>query len=136
LPRDFDLVMGKPEELAFPVGDHRGQWYKAAVEVGAGHWECTECSARCEGRVCSTHGKRKVKGGTRYRGITLRHCRHTSARNMSDAGVDRKRGKEVLGDVTDSMYDRYNIPKDKDLAETREKIERFHRQAQRRRRSN
>ena len=133
LPQDFDLKPGKPNELLFPLGDIRGEWRKACVKVGAGYYACDVCGERCTGLKCPAHGKRLVKR-LRYRGITLRHCRHSFARRMSDAGVDRKRGKDILGDVTDAMYDRYNIPLSKDVERVGELMERFHQKEQKARR--
>src|SRR5437588_474047 len=52
LPKDFDRKPGKPDEVVFPLGDIRDEWRAATVKVGAGYYECRECGARCEGRVC------------------------------------------------------------------------------------
>jgi integrase len=131
LPQDYDLPVGQPADLVFPLGDYRDPWRKACVKVGAGHLECTACGARCNSRLCPTHGKRPAKGGTRYVGITLRHCRHTVARRLSDNKVSRKRAKDMFGDVTDSMFDRYNIPVDGDVEQIGRTLERAHRREQR-----
>jgi len=125
LPSDFALKPGQPDELLFPIGDFRGQWRKACVEVGAGYYKCRECGARCEGRTCPTHGKLHPKKVVYY-GVQLRHCRHTAARNAYDAGMDEKRIMEMTGHRTRSMIDRYNIKRDGDVDRTREAIERFY----------
>lgn len=130
LPVDFDLKPGAADELAFPLGDCRERWRTACVKVGAGYYECRECGARCAGRKCPTHGKRPTKR-LRYKGITLRHTRHTAARNMSEAGMEEKRIMEITGHVTRSMFDRYNIGKESDVAEARDLMEQFHRAKQR-----
>ena len=59
--------------------------------------------AHCEGRECPTQGKRSIKGMV-YRGPSLRHCRHTSVRNMSDAGLEEKRIMDISGHVTRSNF--------------------------------
>jgi hypothetical protein len=50
-----------------------------------------------------------------YVGPSLRHCRHTAVRNMSDAGLEEKRIMDISGHVTRSMFDRYNIGKVQDV---------------------
>ncbi|HXX20503.1 MAG TPA: tyrosine-type recombinase/integrase [Candidatus Acidoferrum sp.] len=114
LPSDFKLRRGEPDALVFPLGDYRWQWYKACVKVGAGRWE------------------KLPSGRKRYAGILLRHCRHTAVRNMSDAGLDEKRIMEISGHLTRSMFDRYNIGREEDAARSRDLVERFHRERQRR----
>jgi len=131
LPSDFDRKQGKLDDLVFPLGDHRDRWRAACVKIGAAWFECRECGARCEGRLCPRHGKRSVKG-MRYVGPVLRHCRHTAIRNMSDAGLEERRIMDISGHVTRSMFDRYNIGKSEDVEEARRAIEQFHRAAQRR----
>jgi integrase len=129
LPEDFDLPPGKPDELVFPLGDCRERWRTACVKVGAGFYECRECGARCAGRTCPTHDEQPTKQ-LRYRGLTLRHTRHTAVRNMSDAGMDAKRIMEATGHVTPSMMQRYNIGKQTDALESRSLMDEFHRRQQ------
>jgi integrase len=130
LPSEFDRTPGQPDELVFPLGDCRERWRTACVKVGAGYYECRECGARCDGRKCPTHGKRPTKR-LRYKGITLRHTRHTALRNMSDAGMREKRIMDISGHVTRSTFDRYNIGKETDVAEAGNLIEKFHQAKQR-----
>jgi len=114
LPRDFDRRPGQADELVFPLGTYRRRWIKTCVAVGAGRWETAE------------DGKRH------YAGLLLRHCRHTAIRNMSDAGLHEARIMAVSGHVTRSMFDRYNIGREEDVAAARKAIEQFHRKAQER----
>lgn len=113
IPGDFDRKPGQPDELVFPLGRYRWQWYKAAVAVGAGEWVAT------------------ATGRKRYAGILLRHTRHTAVRNMVDAGLEEKRVMDVSGHVTRSMFDRYNISREEDAARARDAIDRFHQRQQR-----
>ncbi len=126
LPSEIDRKPGKPDELVFPLGDCRDRWRTACAKVGAGYFECRECGSQCAGRKCPTHGKRPLKG-MRYRGLLLRHTRHAAVRNMSDAGLPEARIMAVSGHVTRSMFDRYNIGKEKDVDLARDAIERYHR---------
>jgi hypothetical protein len=131
LPTDFNLKPGKPDELVFPLGDFRESWRTACVRAGAGWYECRTCGERCDGRACPNHGKLPVRR-LRYRGARLRHCRHTAVRNMSDAGLPEARIMAVSGHVTRSMFDRYNIGREEDVAMVRKAVEQFHRTQQKR----
>ena len=113
LPSDFDRKPGNPDELVFPLGRYRWQWYKAAVAVGAGRWEKTD------------------KGRRRYVGILLRHTRHSALRNMSDSGLEEKRIMDISGHVTRATFDRYNIGREEDVLRSGEIIDRFHKRKQR-----
>lgn len=113
LPADFKVRPGAADDLVFPLGNYRWQWYKACVKVGAGHWEAT------------------ASGRKRYVGILLRHCRHTAIRNMADAGMQLQRIKDLTGHLTDSMAHRYNIRKAEDVERARAMVEKFHRKPQR-----
>lgn len=106
-------------------------WRSACVEIGAAHFECRECGARCEGRDCPKHGRLPIKRMV-YRGPSLKHTGHTAVRNMSDAGLEEKRIMDISGHKTRSMFDRYNIGKEKDIEEARRAIEQFHRATQKR----
>ena len=105
LPKAFNREAGAAEDLAFDIGDHRREWFAACVKIGAGKWETV------------ASGRRK------YVGPLLRHTRHSAVRNMVDAGLDRKRAKEISGHVTDSMFDRYNIGKQEDVEAARKAVE-------------
>jgi hypothetical protein len=132
LPSDFDRAPGKPDELVFRIGERRElTWNAVCVRVGIGWFECNECNARCVGRDCPTHGRRAVKGLI-YHGPQLRNTRHTAARSLVEAGLDRTRAKAITGHLTDSMFERYNIGRDKDVEDARQAIESFHQQEQKR----
>jgi integrase len=133
LPTDFDLKQGKADDLPLAaIGERReSTWNEACVRVGAGWFECRECAARCNVRDCPVHGRRPVRGLI-YHGPSLRNTRHTAVRNMVDSGVDRTRAKAISGHKTDSMFDRYNIGQDKDVADAREAMESYHRSQQKR----
>jgi hypothetical protein len=111
LPSDFGLRSGNSEALVFPIaGAYRKQWQNACVAVGVGRWEETA-----------------TKGYKRYVGPTLRHCRHTAIRNMDDAGLTQTRIMSISGHRTPSMFHRYAIGREGDVAAAGEAIERFHR---------
>jgi integrase len=116
LPDGFNLKGGKSDDLVFPLGDTRPEWYSVCTRLGIGHWRCRECGAESKRneRPC-THRSRKLS----YVGPLLRHTRHTAVRNFDDAGMPRDRAKAITGHKTDSVYSRYNIGKEEDVDKAR-----------------
>src|SRR6202040_2650100 len=111
-----------PDEIPFAIGERREtSWNEVCARVGAGWFECRECGARCSVRVCPTHGQRAVRGVI-YHGPQLRNTRHTAARKMDDAGMSQSRIMAITGHKTVSMFMRYNIGREKDVAEARDAI--------------
>ncbi len=51
--------------------------------------------------------------------------RRTAVRNLDDAGVSRKRAKELVGHETDEIYDRYSIVNKQDLSDSTAKLARL-----------
>jgi hypothetical protein len=111
VPDDFKLKAGKPDALVFPLGDTRYEWQRTCVALGIGQFRCRKCGAT---EKCSHLARHRS-----YVGPLLRHTRHTAVRNFDDAGMPRDRAKAITGHVTDSVYTRYNIGKEKDVDEAR-----------------
>jgi integrase len=55
--------------------------------------------------------------------VLLHDFRRSAARNLLRAGVNRDVAKRITGHRTDSMFSRYNIVLESDLAEAAEKLE-------------
>jgi integrase len=126
IPKDFDRKPGKPDDLVFPLGDSRLDWYRACAKIGAGYLECKACGARCTVDVCPAHGRRSRRQ-LKYFGPLLRHTRHTAVRNMIEAGLGEKRAMDISGHVTNTMIKRYNIGRQEDVDAARVAVERFQR---------
>jgi integrase len=114
LHADVKLKPGKPDEVVFPLGNYRWQWYKACVAVKAGRWE------------------NNGKGRKHYVGLLLRHCRHTFVRNASDAGLEEKRIMDITGHKTRATFDRYNIGRKEDVQHASSVLELAHKKRQQR----
>jgi hypothetical protein len=108
LPKDFDLRPGKADDLVFDLRDCRESWRTACIRAGAGYYECRACASRCSGKACPKRGVTRVKKLT-YRGLRLRHTRHSAIRNLVDAGVLRQRAKAITGHVTEPFFNWYDI---------------------------
>jgi integrase len=55
--------------------------------------------------------------------IKLHDFRRTAVRNMIRAGVSKMTAKRISGHITDSVFDRYDIQDESDLADAAEKIQ-------------
>jgi integrase len=62
--------------------------------------------------------------------VLVHDFRRSAARNLLRAGVNRDVARRITGHKTDSMFSRYNIVAESDLAEAAEKIEARRKDAQ------
>lgn len=84
------------------IGDFTKTWQRVCVRIGLGSFE------------------EVVRGGRprrHYVGKCFHDFRRTAARNMVRAGVDPTIAKRITGHKTDSMFQRYAIVSESDLAE-------------------
>ena len=118
-------VEGKrPEDRVFtredgkPIGDFRKTWYKMCCAVGLGRMACRVCDrtateGRCECGSADLH----------YIGLLVHDLRRTGCRNLRRLGVHEKTIMKIGGWRTRSVFDRYNIVDEKDLADAAAKLD-------------
>lgn len=102
-----ECARGKsPDDFIFsrengePVRNFRGLWYALCVKAGLGQWN-------------------KEK----WAGLIFHDLRRSAVRNMVRRGVSERVAMAISGHKTRSIFDRYNIVNDKDLADAASKIE-------------
>jgi len=119
--RVFTRANGKP------IGDFRKAWHKACCSVGLGRMGCRKCDLTVTGDKCEC-GCQKLH----YVGLLVHDLRRTGCRNLRRLGVHEKTIMKIGGWKTRSVFDRYNIVDEKDLADAAAKRDR---KAQRKRHS-
>ena len=118
-------VNGKaPEEHVFtrdngqPVRDFRKAWYKLCVLAGVGQMLCRACDKVVTGKKCECASPK-----LRYSGLILHDMRRTAARNLRRAGVPEGVIQKIGGWKTRSVFERYNIVSQADIADAINKLE-------------
>ena len=108
-----ECVRGKkPEDHVFtrrngrPVRDFRARWRKASLALGLARLEPQE------------------NGKPRYVGLVIHDLRRSAVRNLERSGVSRSVAMKITGHKTESVYRRYAIVSESDLAEAARKLER------------
>jgi integrase len=132
-PTLFELlrlcVAGKqPEHAVFTradgsaVVDFRRTWWSVCIGTGLGSLSCRKCGAvvlkKCEACGATLH-----KGTLKYAGLLYHDLRRTAIRNMVRRGIPEKVAMMISGHKTRSVFDRYNIVSERDLADAALKIE-------------
>jgi integrase len=90
-----------------PIGDFRKAWHNACVSAGLGYFEKIG-----EGRTA-----KKV-----YHGLLIHDLRRSAVRNMVAAGIHEKVAMGLSGHKTRSVFDRYHIVTEDDLAEASDRL--------------
>ncbi|HXV80843.1 MAG TPA: tyrosine-type recombinase/integrase, partial [Candidatus Binatia bacterium] len=86
-----------------PIGDFRRAWHTACVNAGLGQFE-------------DQTAKRT------YHGLLIHDLRRSAVRNMLKAGIPEKVAMGLSGHKTRSVFDRYHIVSEDDLAEASDRL--------------
>lgn len=109
------------------IGEFKKSWATACVAAGLGKMTCPKCGGPAqEGQWTRCL---KCKRQRTYSGKIFHDFRRTAARNLVRAGVGEGTCMKITGHKTRSMFDRYNITSERDLAEAMERVEKFHQAA-------
>jgi integrase len=87
-----------------PIGDFRKAWRNACVAAGLGRFEKTD------------------NGKAYYLGLIVHDLRRSAVRNMIKAGIPEKVAMGLSGHKTRSVFDRYHIVSEDDLARASERL--------------
>ncbi len=111
-----ECVQGKdPDHFVFTraggqhVADPRSEWYSLCCVSGLGQWIPAK--------------RRNGKEFKAYRGLNLHDFRRSAIRNMVRRGVNESVAMKISGHKTASVFRRYNITDERDLAEATRLIE-------------
>ena len=99
--RDEDYVFTR--EDGSRVVAPRKEWYSLCVSSGLGKYELVE--------------RKNGEGYKKYVGLNPHDFRRSALRNMTRRGVTEKVALTISGHSTRSVFDRYNIVDETDLAE-------------------
>jgi hypothetical protein len=100
------------------IGDCRKTWYKMCCNVGLGRMACRVCDRTVTGDNCECG-----RSSLHYVGLLIHDLRRTKCRNLRRLGVDEKTIMKIGGWKTRSVFDRYNIVNERDLAEAAAKLD-------------
>ena len=100
------------------IGDFRKVWQTACVNAGLASFIEKNKQVGADEKL--PRGKRK-----KYRGINPHDFRRTAIRNMVRAGVQEKVAMAMSGHKTRSVFDRYNIINEDDLAQASEMLQAY-----------
>jgi integrase len=127
--RQGRLVDGILTSLIFhrkgePIGEFKKSWASACVAAGLGAMTCPKCGEpRKKGELTMC---RRCKRLRTYTGKIFHDFRRTAARNLIRSGVSQSVAMKITGHQTDSMFRRYDITSDEDVAQAMEKVTKLH----------
>jgi len=101
-----------------PVLDFRGAWQGVCVRCGLGKFVCRNCGQVVRKSKCKC-GSRKRK----YVGLLFHDLRRTGVRNLRRLGVAESVAMKISGHKTASIFRRYDIIEQADLADAAARLD-------------
>lgn len=100
------------------VLDFRGAWRGACVRSGLGKFICRDCDQLVTQRTCKCGSRRR-----KYVGLLFHDLRRTGVRNLRRLGVAESVAMKISGHKTASVFRRYDIVEQADLADAAERLD-------------
>ena len=102
------------------MGDFRKAWRSLCIRVGLGRMVCRACGKTATEGKCNECRSLDLK----YDGLLVHDLRRTGVRNLRRLGIAEKTIMEISGHQTASVFRRYDIVDEADLAEVAAALDR------------
>ncbi len=107
-----------------PIRDFRAAWGNACCAAGVGRRLCRRCGQIVTPAwYCASCGKKRALRELKYVGLLFHDLRRTGARNLRRAGVAEGVIQKIGGWKTRSVFERYAIVDQRDIADAMHKLE-------------
>jgi integrase len=119
-PDDYVFTRDRGE----PIRDFRAAWGNACCAAGVGKRLCRRCGQIVTPAwYCASCGKKRALRELKYVGLLFHDLRRTGARNLRRAGVAEGVIQKIGGWKTRSVFERYAIVDQRDIADAMQKLE-------------
>ncbi len=100
------------------VRNFRKRWKKMCETAGLGRWVCPDCKIAIGPKgECSKCRRRFQQRELKWDGLLFHDLRRSAVRNLVRSGISEKVAMTITGHKTRSVFDRYDIVSERDLAD-------------------